>query len=251
MAAHRLDQARAAHRGYFRWRRLSRVAIVAFGVFAVMFSLWALPWLPRGLNTDDYTPQLALSVYLMAGVAAAAVFALAFQELARRDRESLMVWGTVFDEVSGLHNRTYLYDRLSLECEKAARNGGVFSIVALQIRLGGSAPGSSPALPTSALQDIGTLLDCLTHPSDLVAILSGAELAVLAVGVDRNDRASLQERLRGAVAAGLPRLLKDPAPISVRCGGATYGEDSTDPGTLIQTARQAAILIPRGPAQAA
>ncbi len=177
VAAHRLDQAKAAHRGYFRWRRLSRVAIVAFGVFAVVFLLWALPWLPRGLNTDDYTPQLALSVYLMAGVAAAAVFALAFQELARRDRESLMMWGTLFDEVSGLHNRTYLYDRLSLECEKAARNGGVFSVIALQIRLGGSVPGSSPALPASALQDIGTLVDCLTHPSDLVALLGSAELA--------------------------------------------------------------------------
>lgn len=251
----RLEQVRAAHRGYFRWLRLSRLALAAFALMAALFLLWALPWLPKGLDAGDYTPELGLTTYLVAGVAVTAVLALAFQELARRDRESLLLWGTVYDEATGLHNRAYLYDRLALECERAELSGGVFSAVVLQIRLdsptSGSTPGSTPALPRSALREVGELLDDLTHASDLVALLNGSELAVLAMGSSRNDRGSLQERLRGAVAAGLPRLLPRPALVAVRSGSATFGEDGKDPDTLIQAARAAAILAPRRTGQAA
>lgn len=247
----RLGKARAAHRGYFRWSRLRRLALAAFAAMAALFLLWALPWLPRGLDVDNYTPELALSTYLFVGVVVAAILALVFQELARRDRESLLLWGTVYDEATGLHNRAYLYDRLSLECERAERSGNVFSLVVLQVRLDSSVSGSAPTLPGAALQEVGRLLDSLTHPSDLVALLSGSELAILSMGVERRDRGTLQERLRGAVAAALPRLLLRPALVAVRSGSATFGEDGNDPETLIQAARAAAILVPRRPGEVA
>ncbi len=247
----RLEQVRAAHRGYFRWLRLSRLALAAFALMAALFLLWALPWLPKGLDAGDYTPELGLTTYLVTGVAVTAVLALVFQELARRNRESLLLWGTVYDEATGLHNRAYLYDRLSLECERAELSGGVFSAVVLQIRLDSPTSGSTPALPRAALREVGELLDGLTHASDLVALLSGSELAVLAMGADRNERGTLQERLRGAVAAGLPRLLPRPALVAVRSGSATFGEDGKDPDTLIQAARAAAMLAPRRTGQAA
>lgn len=238
----RLHRARRAHRGYYRWLRLSRMALAAFIVTGAVFLIWILPWLPGGLDIEDYTPELAFTVYLLGGAAIAGMLALAFRELARRDRESLMVWATVYDEATGLHNRAYLYDRLSLECERAERAGGVFSIIVLQIRIGGSASGSPPTLSHAALQQVAEQIDRLIHRTDLVAHLSDSELAILAIGVEREHRRLLLDRLRAAVDAELPRFLDRPAVVDVKGGAVTYGVDGNDAGTLVQAARTAAIL---------
>ncbi len=250
-SAKRLRRARAAHRGYFRWLRLSRLAQAAFIVFAAFFFLWALPWLPKGLDTDDYTPELALTVYLVVGVAAAAIFASVFQELARRHRERLVLLGEFFDETTGLHSRTYLNDRIALECERAKRGGAVFSLLVLKFHFGGSVARRTSALSRAALQDLAQLIDSRTHPSDLVARLSGAELAVLATGVDRAGRKVLVDRLRGELEAALPRLLSDSATAGVQWGAATFGEDGTSPDALVQTARTDSILAVRRRGEAA
>lgn len=250
-SAKRLQRARAAHRGYFRWLRLSRLAQAAFIVFAAFFFLWALPWLPRGLDTDDYTPELALTVYLVVGVAAAAIFASVFQELARRHRERLVLLGEFFDETTGLHSRTYLNDRLALECERAKRGGAVFSLLVLKFQFSGSIARRTSALSRAALQELAQLIDSRTHPSDLVARLSGAELAVLATGVDRTSREELVDRLRGELEAALPRLLSGSATAAVKWGAATFGEDGTSPDALVQAARTDSILAVRRLGEAA
>src|SRR3990172_13214301 len=115
----RLRAASTVTRSYYRWLHLRRLAFAAFVILGIFLLLWLVPWLPSGLDTDDYTPEMAFTVYLLAGVALMALLALGFQELARRNRERLMLWSTVYDEGTGPHNRTYLYDRLSLECERA------------------------------------------------------------------------------------------------------------------------------------
>ena len=214
---------------YHRWLRLKRLALAAFITLAALFILWAIPWLPSGLDTGDYTPELAFTTYLLLGVVLTAAAAMACQELARRHREGLLAWAIVYDEAKGVRNRAYLYDRLSLECERAGHNGVVFSILVL--RFGRIVP---------VLERLAELIERVTHRSDVVALLSGRELAILAVDVEVKERGLLLERLRGAVAAELSRLQGKPAIKDIWGGAATYGVDGNDPHTLVQTARAGA-----------
>jgi GGDEF domain-containing protein len=210
--------------------------------------------MPSGLDTKDYSAQVGFTVYLLLGVAALGIISLFVQERTRRNRESLMVWSTVYDETTGLHNRTYLFDRLALECERARRNGELFSIIVLQIR-GGNAPtksgrGSEP-LSGGALRKVAELIDGMTHPTDMVSLLSNHELAVLANRVDRESRDALQTRLRDAVASKLPELLSADALFDVKTGAATYGTDGTEPSALVQAARTSAAIGVRSRPKAA
>lgn len=196
---------------------------------ATLFILWAIPWLPAGLETNDYTPELAFTTYLLLGVALTAAAAMTLQELVRRHREGMLAWGSVYDETTPLRNRAYLYDRLSLECERADHNTGVFSVLVLRVGVG-----------VPALGNVAELVERVTHRSDVVAPLSGSELAILSVDVGEKERGVLLERLQGAVAAELRRLPGEPAIKDVRGGAATYGVDGTDPNALVQVARSAA-----------
>ena len=231
-----------AYRRYARWSRLSRLSMIAFLIASGVLLVWLIPWFPSGLDASDYTPQFAFTVYLLAAVTIVGLLALTLRELARRDREALMVLGTVYDEETGLHNRAYLNDRLALEAGRAERLNYVFSLIVFQIRLGKAAAGSSPTLPKIALQKVAETVERLTHTTDLVALLSDSELAVLAIGVDQQRRKPLQERLRHAIAEELPGHLSEPALMDVKAGVATYGVDGTDASTLIQAARTSAAL---------
>lgn len=221
--------------------RLSRLALLAFIALAVLFLLWAFPWLPSGLDTNDYTPELAFTVYLMGGVALAGLLALAFRELALRNRDITIVWAAVYDEATGLHNRSYLYDRLSLECERAERNESVFSLLVLQVHLSQVESPPVPA-PANALEEVAHLINRITHPGDMVALLSGRELAVLAMEADRAAGRQLLGRLREAAVSELPRFVDASTHVDVKGGAATYGVDGSDPETLVQAARSVAIL---------
>lgn len=238
----RLSRARNLHKRYFNLVRLSRLTMLGFVVLAGIFVLWAVPWLPSGLEADDYTPQLAFTVYLLGGLALAGLLALTLQELARRDRESLLVWTAVYDETTGLHTRQYLFDRLSLECERARRTDAVFTVIVIQLHLRRTKDGDSVALPPKALQEVARLIDRLTNPSDMVARLSDSEVAVLAMAADRSSRDALSERLRRAIVGELPRLIDDSDRSLVRAGAVTFGNDGTDERSLIQAARTAAAF---------
>lgn len=251
LSPERFGRARAAYRNYYRWLRLSRLALGAFIIMGGFILLWLVPWLPSGLDTSDYTPEMAFTVYLLGGAALIGLLALGLQERARRDRERLMVWATVYDEATGLHNRMYLYDRLALECERSRRSGGVFSLIVLHLRIGASESGRPLALSKTTLEMVGELVNRLTQPSDAVALLSGSELAVLATGVDKKSRAALQQRLRSAIATGLPAFLGEPAAVDVKASAATYGVDGTDAEALVHAARTAALLTPPPRSQAA
>jgi diguanylate cyclase (GGDEF)-like protein len=236
---------RVVFRSYHRWLRLSRLAVGSFIFMSAIALLWLIPWTPAGLNTSYYTPQMGFTVYLLASCAALGVIALAVQERARRTREFLTVWSTVYDEVTGLHNRTYFFDRLALECERARRSGEVFSVIILQIRAGNARSRTerkSAPLSNTAQRKIAEVIDSQTHPTDMVALLSSSELAVLANRVDRDARYQIQERLGEAVTQKIPELLSTPTTVDVKTGAATYGVDGTEPSTLVQAARTSAAL---------
>jgi len=250
-APERPSRATSAYRRYARWARLSRYALLAFLIAGGVFIVWLVPWLPRGLDASDYTPQFAFTVYLFGGVALIGFLALGLREMARRDREALMVLGTVYDEETGLHNRAYLYDRLALEAGRAERLNYVFSLLVFQIRHNRPGSNSAQGLPKAALQQVAEAVQRITHSTDLVALLSDSELAVLTIGVDQQNRKALQERVRHIIAGELPSMLDEPALIDVKAGAATYGLDGTDYLTLVQAARTSASLASPERAQAA
>jgi diguanylate cyclase (GGDEF)-like protein len=232
-------------RNYHRWLRASRLAVGSFIFMAAIALLWLIPWMPAGLDTGAYTPQIGFTVYLLASVALLGLVALAVQERTRRNRESLIVWSTVYDEVTGLHNRTYFYDRLALECERARRSGEVFSVIILQIRAGNARSKTekkTAPLTNAAQRKIAEVIDAQTHPADMVSLLSSSELAVLAYRVDRDTRYPLQQRLGSAVSQKMPELLSSPMMVDVKTGAATYGVDGTEPSNLVQAARTSAAL---------
>jgi diguanylate cyclase (GGDEF)-like protein len=241
-APDRPNRATFTYRHYTRWSKMSRLSMIAFLVAAGVLLVWLIPWFPSGLDASDYTPQFAFTVYLLAAVTGVGLLALVLRELARRDREALMVLGTVYDEETGLHNRSYLNDRLALEASRAERLNYVFSLIIFQIRLGKTGTGSSPTLPKVALQKVAETVERQTHTTDLVALLSDSELAVLAIGVDQQRRKALQERLRHAIAEELPGYLSEAAFTDVKAGVATYGVDGKDAATLVQAARTSASL---------
>ncbi len=242
-----LKRGRSAHRRYFLWLRLGRLAFGAFLFMAMIVLLWIVPWLPAGLDTSGYTPRVAFTIYLLAGSAITGLLVLSLQELARRDRQVLTAWASVYDEATGLHTRTYFYDRLALECDRAQHMPEPFSVIVLQFHSIGSPPKrkTKPPLSNTALEKTAELINTITHASDEVGLLSGRELAVLVARVDREKRHVLQERLQRTTAAALPDLVGQPAMIDVRSGGATYGVDGTQPGGLIQAARTSAALSVR------
>jgi diguanylate cyclase (GGDEF)-like protein len=238
-------RARAAQRGYFRWLRFSRLAQAVFLGLSLIFVVWAAPWLPKGLDTADYKPEVAFTALLLLDLAVAGVLAWVFRGLANRDRETLLVLGEVFDASTGLHSRTYLDDRLPLECERARRGGDVFSVLILQLQISSATPGATIELPPHALEEIAQLINRQTQRSDLVAHLGGAEIAVLANGVDKTTRVTLLQRLSISVEAAVPQLLAGEAIVTIRCGAATYGVDGAQPDILIGAARSASILAVR------
>ena len=121
------------YRSYFRALYLARMTRVVFWATFVYFLIWALPWLPGGLSPEDYTKEFVatlvfggfcLALGLSAGAAGAAL---------RRRRETLVAWAFLHDETTGLYNRRYFYDRLSLECERSHRFGLSFVLLLLQL----------------------------------------------------------------------------------------------------------------------
>ena len=238
----RLNRTQAPHLGYYRWLNLSRLAFAALVLMSAVTLLWLLPWLPAGLNTADYTPELAFTVYLLAGLVIMNAVTLLLRELVRRKRESLLAWSAVYHETTGLHNRTYLYDRLSLECERSERNRSTFSVIVVQVRIATSTAVPPTGLSSGTLQEVADAIDNLIHPADLVAHLSNKELAILAIGVGQEHRQPLLERLQNAVATESTRVLDGKATIDVRGGTATYGVDGNDAEALIKVARAAVVL---------
>lgn len=246
-----LERAKQVRRSYLRWRRLSRLATVAFVVTGAAALVWLLPWLPGGLDTEDYTAKVAFTIYLLSGAAVTGILVAAFQGLARRYRERIMVWAAVYDEESGLHSRDYLYDRLLLECEQAERLHTVFSVVVLRFRVAGQAPGRTPALTETVMERTADVIYHMTRLGDLVARLSDSELAILATTADEDIRRGLTLRIVAAVTEDLGDLLGEGAVFDVVSGGATFGEDGRHAETLLSAARNAAMLAPRGSARAA
>jgi diguanylate cyclase (GGDEF)-like protein len=221
------------HRRYRSLLHRSRLLGTAFWVAMAYFLFWsipwfrAIPWLPGGLTTEDYTERVSLTLILAAFCGVLGVGTLILRDHLLRTREALLAWTAVYDEVTGLYNRQYFFDRLSLECERARRQGTTFSLFLMRFEPStgqGRGPGSN------ALRHLGAVLTETMRSNDLVALLGGNELAVVAMGVPRKDAPLVVQRLEAALEGSL-------AGLNLRMGVATYSARTRNAGTLLRFAR--------------
>jgi diguanylate cyclase (GGDEF)-like protein len=171
------------------------------------------------------------------------LIAVNLRSQARHKREALVAWTAVYDETTGLYNRHYFYERLSLECERSQRHSIHFALVILEMRypqcgLDHRAVQANRA----ALRPAAELVKSLTRTTDVVAMLSEREFAVLLVGAREDVAAQMGERLRQSVNARLPSLLASSDPSvwpTVEAGVAIYGDGGCTPESLLDAARAA------------
>lgn len=215
------------------WR--ARLVGAAFWTAMAFFLAWAIPWTPGGLSIEDYSREVVLTFLLAASCMGLGVTALMLRRYAQKTQEALIAWSTVYDDTTGLHNRRYFYDRLSLECDKAKAHGTPFAVVLLRLEdtvtwRGTPARSIEPELLRIAADEISRR----TRSADVAALLSGNELAVLLAGVSDKVAEEVAERLVRSVRQALPRQRA----VSVRLGMSAYGGDGRNPNSLLRAAQR-------------
>jgi diguanylate cyclase (GGDEF)-like protein len=129
------------------------------------------------------------------------------------------------DDLTGLYNRSYFYQRLIEEFERARNYGKGISVLFGDIdhlkrindQYGHPVGDAVLKMVAGILQ--GKLL------SDLVARYGGEEFAILLFGSSKEEAVVIAEHLRQAVASAILPV-PDPVSVTICFGVATFGEDS-------------------------
>ena len=225
------QRALSVHSRYYALLRRSRLLGVAFWAATAYFVVWAVPWFPGGLSQADYTERMALTLVFGGICALLGIGTLILRENLRRSREVLLAWSTVYDDTTGLFNRRYFLDRLSLECERARRQGTTFSLILLRLD---DRAGRRQGLGDADLQRLASSLVRATRSNDLVALLGGNELAVVAREAPRRMALQVAGRLKTVLDGSLGG-----SGLELHLGVATYSARTRHPGALLRTARRA------------
>ncbi len=145
------------------------------------------------------------------------------------------------DELSGLYNVRYLRDRLHEETVEAARGGGAFALLLLDLdnfkevndRFGHDAGDE-------LIASIGAVIKDLTSETDVPARQGGDEFAVLLPGADRTAAAAVAASITDGIAQK-SRAVGSIGHFSATAsyGIAVYPEDATDVEALMVAADRA------------
>lgn len=224
-------------RRYFRLLKWTRLTTFAFFLLFLVYLTWALPWMEVGLDFEDYTEEFSLTMLLVIALGFTGVAALRLRASTEREREALMAWTSVYDQVTGLRNRRYFLDRLYLESWRAAEHGGAFDVVLFSIETDevNEIGHFRPPKP-EALRELGRVIAGEIRTSDVVAVIGPTELAVLqmASGPDVTELV-----VEAALSALERRRERDPKhPLRLRVGRARFGGDGLGPGELLRAARE-------------
>jgi diguanylate cyclase (GGDEF)-like protein len=233
------------YQSYFRALRWSRLSMAAFWTVAVLFFLWAIPWLPGGMSVEDYSPGVIFTFSVLGSCILLGGFAITLRTLAHRRRQALVAWTTVYDETTGLRNRRYFLERLRLECEQAAERRSHFGVILFAFE---PAHGGSPReaqSTTAALRSAGQVLASQTRLSDIVAVIGPRELVVLTPGLGLGAAEPTAQRLGRVLFRKVEGWADKPdQQPTLRVGVAVFGGETTEPGDLLRAARS--HLVPIG-----
>lgn len=224
---------------YTRASKWSRLTFVGFAAVGVVFVAWITPWLGVGMRPQDYSAKVIFTLLLLLACGTLAVISLLLRNLAAKRKEAMVAWTSVFDEVTGLRNRRFFGDRLAMECERRGERS--FGVLLFEFEL--MDRGSTERRPPrpEVLRAAGHLLARETRTSDIVAVLSRTDLAVLATPLDAGSLNRLLQKIGRVLLSELPDIQR-PEPkgkVAIKVAVACYGIDGTDPLHLLRAARDA------------
>ena len=215
------------------------MAWVAFWGCFVYFVLWSIPLFGIGLSVDDYTPQFAVTVAFATCCMLLGTLSGMLRKTAHHKREALVAWSSLYDETTGTHTRSHLYDRLSLECERSERHGGSFALLLLKLKLSCD-DRQAGRVNADFLRSAAGRVQSLTRSSDLVALISNDEFGVLLCSLTASDAVLLAGRLRDSIETGVYDATghrDSRVDVLVDIGMAAYSDDARTPEALVEAAR--------------
>jgi diguanylate cyclase (GGDEF)-like protein len=239
------------YRSYFRTLYLSRLAWVAFWGCFVYFLVWSIPWFGIGLKASDYTPRYGITLAFAISCMFLGMISGVLKRNARRQRETLVAWSSLYDETTGTHTRSHFYDRLSLECERAERHGGAFALLLLKVK--SMRDRQYGRGNSEILRNVAHHVQDLIRTTDLLALISNDEFGVLLCGVSGSTASMLAERMRDALKwSGQEDSDSESSPLdfSVDVGMASYGKDGKTPEALVESVRAAIAKKTTSPGRA-
>lgn len=212
-------------KSYQRARFLRRVMLAFFVAMTVGTLLWAVPWVPWGLRTDDYNASAAIPVALGFGAWLSAFGAVYLRDQSNRYEQTLVTWASVHDELGDLRPREYFFERVVMECTRSDRSEVPFGVFAMRFGAGEEMHAADTA---TVLETIGGLM----RQSDSLAALGAQEVGVLGVGMGQREAPAFAYRLKSSLENVLPGHEDQ-----VNVGWAIWGVDAKDAGSLVGIAR--------------
>jgi diguanylate cyclase (GGDEF)-like protein len=220
--------------------------MAAFWTMAVFFFLWAIPWLPAGMSTEDYSGPVIFTFSLLGGCILLGGATITLRSLAWRRRQALVALTTVYEETTGLRNRRHFLERVALECERYAETGTAFALVLFDLNLTPEQGGEPEAEAlTKLMHSAGEVLAKHSRLSDMVAVIGRTELALLASGVAPQAATRAAHRLGSILGRDMEsNLAKAGYRLGLKVGVAPFGPEAGDAGSLLGMARERLSPIP-------
>lgn len=156
-------------------------------------------------------------------------------EQRRLERE--LVRGALHDDLTGLPNRTLLFDQLS----RSLRRGEAVALLLVVVdRFAVITEGRGQRAGDAVVQAVAERVAAAVRPADIVGRLGGHSFAVvLTPGVEELELVATGDRLIAA-ASGPVELDGQRIPIAVRVGAVRSGPELTTPDELVRAAEVAA-----------
>lgn len=159
----------------------------------------------------------------------------------RRERaESALDRMSRLDDLTGLPNRRAFLERLAVEIQRSQRYRSPLSLLALSVdQLTPVNDAHGRAAGDAVLRGVGQILQSECRGTDYAGRLGGKEFVIFLTQTDRDNMATLAERIRARVAESTFKGA-DGQPFQVTCsiGGTTLTADIADPDALISAAEK-------------
>ena len=220
----RPDSAREIVTAYKRSLIWSRATLVLFFLFYVTTLAYTIPWLPYGLDVEDYDSKTSGLVVLLLSASITAFGSVYLRESRKRLEQTFRTWETMHEGLGEMRGREYFYDRIVIECERASSDRTQFTVTVLRIT-------DEAAFGERYMRDALKELSSAIGESDCLSTISPREIGVLAPSLSSAGAAAFSTRLAAIAASVLPN---DGA---IRVGHVVYGVDAKDAAELVAIAR--------------
>ncbi len=211
---------------YRRANFLRKVMLVVFGFMSIGTLLWAMPWTPWGLSSEDYDSTAAVPVAMAFGAWISAFGAVYLRDQSNRYEQTLVTWSSVHDGLGDMRRREYFFERVVIECMRSDRSDIPFGIFTARFGTGENIDSAETATALEALAG-------LVRQTDTLAALGAQEIGLLGAGMGHREAPAFAYRLKSMLETTMGARSDE----QVNVGWAIWGTDGRDATELIGVAR--------------